>query len=72
MIDSIVNMFKPRVQEKYQEDDFLFGGSGKPVDMILETKDEASNFLDSIEDECYDPGSPGYDPNSPRYSPSSP
>ena len=30
------------------------------------------DFLDSIEDECYDPGSPGYVSNSPQYSPSSP
>ena len=65
MIDSIVNMFKPRVQEKQQEDDFLFGGNSKTVSMNLEQTDEAGDFLDSIEDECYDPGSPGYDPNSP-------
>ena len=67
MIDSVVNMFKPRVQEQDQYDDFLFGGSGKTVDMNLEPDEEASNFLESIEDECYDPGSPGYEPNSPRY-----
>ena len=73
MIDSVVNMFKPRKydDEDNEDDNFLLGGGGKPSEMTLESK-EADNFLDSIEDECYDPGSPGYDPNSPRYSPSSP
>tara|TARA_B100001057_G_scaffold307783_1_gene307864 strand:+ start:76 stop:975 length:900 start_codon:yes stop_codon:yes gene_type:complete len=72
MIDSVVNMFKPRkYEEENEEYDFLCGGSCKPSEMTLESK-EAGDFLNSIEDECYDPGSPGYDPNSPRYSPSSP
>ena len=70
-------MFKPRVQEQeqYQDNDgdnfLLGGGSSNSEGMKLESN-EADNFLDSIEDECYEPDSPGYDPNSPRYSPSSP
>ena len=66
-------MFKPRVYDEDNDDDnFLLGsGSSKSEGMKLESN-ETEDFLDSIEDECYDPGSPGYDPNSPQYSPSSP
>jgi hypothetical protein len=73
LIDSVVNMFKPRVYDEDNDDDnfLLGGGSSKSEGMKLESN-EAEDFLDSIEDECYDPGSPGYDPNSPQYSPSSP
>ena len=68
MINSVVNMFKPR--EYNEDDDFLLGGSGKKL--VLEQ--DVDNFLDSVEDdeESYNPGSPTYDPNSPQYSPSSP
>jgi hypothetical protein len=69
MINSVVNMFKPRERDQDQEqENFLCQG----VSTTIVLEQEADNFLDSIEDECYDPGSPGYDPNSPRYSPSSP
>ena len=73
LIDSVVNMFKPRVYDEDNDDNFLLGSGGtKSAEIVLEPKDEAEDFLDSIEDECYNPGSPTYDPNSPRYSPSSP
>ena len=74
LIDSVVNMFKPRYMNKNKIMNkiiFLFGsGNSKPMEMKLEPN-EAGDFLDSIEDECYNPGSPGYEPNSPS-SPSSP
>tara|TARA_B100000035_G_scaffold315173_1_gene334249 strand:- start:2816 stop:3673 length:858 start_codon:yes stop_codon:yes gene_type:complete len=65
MIDSVVNMFKPREHES-PEYDFVFGGGGKTI--VLEQD------VDGVEDseEPYYPGSPCYDPNSPKYAPSSP
>ena len=57
--NSVVNMFKPRERDQDQEqeqENFLCQGVSDTI--ILEQ--EANNFLDSIEDECYDPGSPGY------------
>ena len=73
LINSVFNMFKPRVYDEDNDDNFLLGGGRtKSEEIVLEPKDEAEDFLDSIEDECYNPGSPTYDPNSPQYSPSSP